>query len=338
MRIYLCFQSLPTTNAIIARFLAGISATTVGIGVRLNSNGSVDFLRNDTGATLFSSASGVIVADSATFYRFECKVILNVSAQITDVECCIDGASIGTTSGLTLATSSGLMQAGWCGAPGASKQCWIDDIAINDSTGAANNSWCGSGKIILMKPASDSQIGSWTGGAGGVTNLFDAVNNTPPIGTATETNLTQIESVDASGDNATDEYRGNCGSYATAGVGATDVVNAIVPYICHGEDVATGSKSGSFGLQANPVTTYEAFSFGNDAGALGTYATNWVLLTGTTVQAPSVTVGSNLIVAVRKTDTGTRVASVCLLAAYVDFTPTSTSLLIPTTVPTRMKM
>jgi hypothetical protein len=34
-------------------------------------------------------------------------------------------------------------------------QIWIDDIALNDTAGAADNSWCGDGKIIKLTPDDD---------------------------------------------------------------------------------------------------------------------------------------------------------------------------------------
>lgn len=75
--------------------------------------------------------------------------------------------------------------------------CYVDDIAINDTSGTDENSWPNlNGKVVLALPVADKVRGGtapWTGGVGGTTNLFDAINNTPPIGTATETDLTQVE-------------------------------------------------------------------------------------------------------------------------------------------------
>jgi len=313
LRGYFQIPAAPTTTTIILCFGGSFL---VDLNARLNTSGQVEFLANNT---LTGSASSNICGDGL-WHRLEISGDVNASNQWTRGELLVDGVSLGVWTG---AVSRGIIPFwGWCDvAPGANKVIYVDDVVVQDSTGAANNSWPGDSNVILMKPSSDSQVGSWTGGAGGVTNLFDAVNNTPPIGTASETDLTQIESADSSGDNATDEYRGNCGSYTAAGIGASDTINAITPVISQGEDVATGTKTGSFGLQANPAQAYDAFTFGQDAGALGTWGTNWQQINGTVANAPSVTKGSNLILAVRKTDTGTRVGSVCFLGAYVDYTP-----------------
>jgi len=198
----------------------------------------------------------------------------------------------------------------------------FDDWATNDNNGADQNSWPGAGSVVLCKPISDSQDGSWTGGAGGTgIDLSLAVSSTPPVGTAAETNTTQIESVDSSGDNATDEYRANLTTYTDAGIGASDTINVLHPLINHGEDVSTGTKTGSFGLQSNPSQTYATFTFGDDVGGLGTFPTNWRTKLSSPVYSPSVTKGSSPVLAVRKTDTGTRVASVDFMGLNVEYVP-----------------
>jgi hypothetical protein len=146
---------------------------------------------------------------------------------------------------------------------------YFDDFAFNNDQGATQNSWPGEGKIVLLIPTSDAQVGSWTGGVGGITNLFDAVNNLPPIGTSAETNLTQIESADTTGDNATDEYRGNMTTYSSAGITADDSITLCQAFLSHGEDVAAGTKTGSFLVLSNPAqVTADTFTFGDDLGAL----------------------------------------------------------------------
>lgn len=314
-RCYLCFGSLPASTVAVLRFGNGSD-----FSARVTSAGKVQLFNDALGTQIGSDAAVTISADSTTWYRFEMSIVEGGLSTFTNVELRLDGATVASSSGLGL-TPNGSFTAGWIDTPGDAKTLYLDDMALNDSTGGSNNSWCGDGKIVLMKPVSDSQRGSWTGGAGGTTNLWDAVNNTPPVGTATETDSTQIESADSSGDNATDEYRGDCGSYTTAGIGASDTINAIRTLCNHGEDVSTGTKTGSFGCQANPAETYGTFTFGADAGALATYPTTWTWTKNTIIQAPSVTLGTSLIIAARKTDTGTRVASIDFLGAYVDYTP-----------------
>lgn len=239
-------------------------------------------------------------------------------------ECWVDGAHIDLVTATIASAAHDAIRVGYSASQAvANKIVYIDDVILSIDDGNFDVlSNLMSRNVILLRPVSDAQVGSWTGGAGGLTNLFDAVDNTPPAGTATETNTTQIESIDSSGDNATDEYRANLTSWATAGVGPNDAIICIIPLINHGEDVATGTKTGSFGLQANPVTTYQSFTFGADVGALATYPTNWTWSTGgpsnTPINYPSINKSQTTVIAVRKTDTGTRVASVDFMGVMVE--------------------
>lgn len=198
---------------------------------------------------------------------------------------------------------------------------YYDDLILDDAT------WVGSSsRVALLRPISDNQRGSWTGGAGGTTNLWEAINNTPSIGTATETDSTQIESADSSGDNATDEYRINLTTYFDAGIRRASWIKNAMLFVISGEDVATGTKNITAGMQANPAGSLPTgwdVSQGT-SGALGTYPAGW-WWNGIvqTADFSGVTVTSSPVVNLRKTDTGTRVASVSFVGLYVEYTPTS---------------
>lgn len=175
---------------------------------------------------------------------------------------------------------------------------------------------CRSHRVVTMHPTSDAQRGSWVAGAGGTTNLWNAVNNAPPLGTASETDLTQIENNDTSPDNSTDEYRPDCGSLVGIGFDtAVDRATIVQLWICHGEDVNAGTKTGSFAMFAGPPSApsgYSTFTFGNDIGALGTYPTNWIWAGRTdTNESASDWSATAFQAALRKTDTGNRVGSIC---------------------------
>jgi hypothetical protein len=311
IRVYVYATAAPGgTRPIISADFLGAST----MGVQFRTDGGLQLL--SAGAAQGSPTASI--ADSK-WHKVE-LFCAYASTFWTDSELRVDDATIATWTG-TVGATTGTLELGWDAVSlTANDIIYMDDLAVNDTSGTVNNSWCGDGIVDLMKPTSDSQRGSWTGGVGGTTNLFNAVDNTPPAGTATETDSTQIESVDSTGDNATDEYRGDCGSYITNIGPSSFRVNALQVWCNHGEDVSTNTKTGSFGLQANPAVAYTTFTFGNDGGALGTYPTAWIWSKTSIQQAPAITPGSSLILAVRKTDSGTRVASVDFLGAYVDFT------------------
>lgn len=256
-----------------------------------------------------------------TWYTLELSCLINSGAADDSIEGRLDGVSIASIGSISLGTTAPVRcEMGWIATPGAgSKLCFVDDFILNDDQGTANNTWPGTTeKIVYLKPISDNQVGSWTGGAGGTTNLFDAVDNIPPTGTATETDLTQIENnLNGGGTN----YIANLQSYTTGGLPAGATITAVQAFCCHGEDTASGVKTGQFKVASNPAGAFVAFTFGGTGGALGTFPSNWYGAPwGTAVDNPSVTVGTSPTIELDKTDTGTTVASVCALGLYVGYT------------------
>lgn len=317
-RYYVRFTSFPTTT--VAFMMFGTPAVSQGVSLKITPSGTVIFFDEISDVDIDSASSFNL--STGTWYRMEVSLTFNGSTQLTGASYRINGQDEGsgsvTPTSIIYAFSAGWMTGGLTG--NANLVMHVDDFAVNDSTGSANNSWPGAGGVVRMLPTADSQRGSWTGGSGGTTNLFDALDNVPPAGTASESNTTQIESTDDSGDNATDEYRASMGSYTTAGVPADATIDGIIQLIAHGEDASAGTKTGSFGLQANPAETYQTFTYGDDAGALGTYPTNWGGLGIMIEPAVQPTLGSALIMAVRTTNSSSsRVRSVCALWAYVGY-------------------
>lgn len=298
LRFYLRVTTLPAT----ARRV--ISSNNANLSILLNPSGTLT-LRADFGSVDIGTST-VALTDTARWYNIEAGVVAGNGTLRIDGETQVSAATSLTAIGVRFGADDTVA---------ATYTAYVDDAVLD------NAAWPGDSKIILLKPISDAQIGSWTGGAGGVSNLFNAVDNTPPTGTATETDATQIESIDGSGDNATDEYRVNLQSYATGGISASATVRAIESLIWHGEDVSTGTKTGSLAIISNPnVGTYDAFTFGADGGALGTFPATWVAQKNATVtDSPTVTISSSPQIAVRKTDAGTRVASVCFIGLKVEY-------------------
>lgn len=296
IRFYVRITSLPGT----ARKLLSCGAS--GASLRLNTDGTLTVL--GSGSVLGSSTTAL--SDTARWYRiefgsFSSTVVLRIDG--------IEEVNVGSAESVGARLGADDTVA-------STYTAYVDDLVVDDAA------WPAHSFVRMLLPTGDTQVGSWTGGVGGTTNLFDAVNNAPPIGTATETDLTQIESIDGSGDNATDEYRATIATYASAGIVGGDTVLAVAPLIWHGEDVSTGTKTGSVAMVANPnPASYQAFTFGGDIGALGTFPSNWQGTGPALVDSPSVTLSTNPQIAVRKTDAGTRVASICFIGLKVEYRP-----------------
>jgi len=270
------------------------------------------------------------------------------------LECWVDGSLIGTTAAIAtgqwhwigvrdktsasdlewmqvngvgqgfLATktiSTNIAYAGFAASEASTADIFIDDLIVDDANFLAPS------KVALLLPISDNARATlWTGGTGGTTNLYDAVNNTPPIGSATESNTTQIEHA-GSAAGSTDAYDANMTTYTTAGVGASDTLLALQGIVAWGEDISTGTKLLSYGGISNPAWTGESsidVSTGHGSGAVGTYATGadyWNERRSAIAASPSVTLGTSPVMRVLRPETASRVASVCFMGMYVAWTP-----------------
>lgn len=316
-RAYLRFTDLPASTVIVMRF--GTGTATFYYSARLTSLGKLQ-LFEDTGGTQVGSDSAATIV-TGQWYRIEMfhSSYLNTP---DSVELRLDGVTVASQTAEVQSTAPVAFQVGWIDAPGANKTLDIDDMCMNDDSGADQNTWPGDGNVVLLLPTSDNaRAALWTGGAGGTTNLFDAVDNTPPVGTATETNTTQIEHAGGAA-GSTDAYDANMTTYTAAGVGATDTITLVQLIAVHGEDIATGTKLLAFSIVSNPaVASSGNVTAGNDAGALGTYPTNWTIHRGTVSYAPTVTKGTAPVMRALRPETATRVASVCFMGILVEYVP-----------------
>lgn len=316
-RVYLRFDAIPSETVTIA--WASWFNATLDPKVRVTSAGLFQAWLNN--AQVGSSSTFSLKVN--TWHRVEMYV--KVGAGATDeVAMRVDGEQLYSATGLNLSDS---VPGSWhAGCPedtvSATFNVWLDDAGKNDTTGADQNSWLGEGKIVLLLPISDNARATlWTGGTGGTTNLFDAVNNTPPIGTATETNLTQIEHAGGAA-GSTDAYDANMTTYASAGIGPSDTINVIGMLAADGEDSGTGSKLLAYSVVSNPaIASPGNVTAGDDAGALGTYATGWATryMRGTTYNS-TVTVETSPVMRALRPETASRVASVCFMGMCVDYT------------------
>lgn len=96
-------------------------------------------------------------------------------------------------------------------------------------------------------------------------------------------------------------------------------LSVITPALCHGEEVSTGTKTGTFALTKNPVIAAATFTYGNDIGAAGAYPTNWRWRTiGPAYDVNFSSAGPGPWLEFKKTDTGSRYVLVCFAGVYVE--------------------
>lgn len=337
-RAYMQFTDLPTTGGQILNFKVASAI----VSCRLSSGGKFQ-LWNETGtpAQIGSNSAATVTAADGIWYRVELSVTIGTGS-VDACELQVDGVSVASGSSLSLTdTVIQSMQVGWCVAGmGTSKVCYADDVAVNNSTGASQNTWPGPGKVVLLLPTSDNSAGSWRAGsaANAAANgaLFEAINNTPPVGTATPLAVTAgISNAISGATNPNGDF--NMATYASQGIGASDVINAVTLIVVHGEDVSTGAKTGTFTIVSNPTQSgtdtigdNNSGQFGPSAGgAVATYASGWIGERGSPQYPSSVTVGTSPVARITKVDTGTRAADCCFMGLYVDYTPAVAASLLP---------
>lgn len=299
--------SLPS----VARRMFGVASDSSE--VRLNSDGSLSFY---SGGSLQGSSAAL---STNTWYWIGVR-----TASGTSIACLqVDGVTA-VTGTITSGTHGSAL--GFSGTEASAVDVYFDDL-IADNAGFLQPS-----KVDTALPISDETITNVTAGAGGTSNLWDAVNNTPPAGvaSASETNTTNIR-FPAS---ATCDYVVNCETYTTLGVGASDTIIAVQAIIRHGEDIATGTKTANATGTQNPsISGMTGFTFGNDGGAHGAETGVWVtLLSPIDTSGAGITKGDSPKIQITRISQA-RVGCVDFMGMLVAWTPAVVAPRVPRSTP-----
>jgi hypothetical protein len=288
------YASLPSVGRPIA---GSIAASTVNL--RLTTGGALDVYINTT----LMGTSATLSAD--TWYWVGLRSLTGTSVvwlQIDGIDSVSGTGTVGTFSTL-----------GVSGSGASAMDVFYDDIIVDGAGFLAPS------KVDTALPISDNTRTGTTAGAGGTTNLWEAINNTPPAGvaSASETDTTNIEYPAST----TCDYLANLETYTTLGIAASDTVLAVQSIVRHGEDIATGSKNlQNVGALTNPTVSGASVVAGSDGGAHGAEVGLWVTTFGTLTTAPSVTLGTSPTIRTSRTSE-TRVACIDFMGMLVAWTP-----------------
>lgn len=320
LRFWLRVDALPSANTAIMLESGG----TAIVRLTLNTTGTLTVTPN--GGTTTATSTSALTAD-ATYHRIELDAGWNAGA---GVRVYVDGVEWASVSTGTVTTGTAL-DVGVI--TSATTDLYFDDIvAFSDDLGGVTwPDW----KVVLLKPTADSNRGNWTGGAAGTTNLWDALNNAPPVGltAGSDTDTSQIQNAVSATYPATAAQLGQftCQSYLAGGIGSSDTIRAVQAVCNHGEGIATGTKPGGVFIVSNPAqgTLGDWFDYGDDAGACGTWpfttagtpTRGWFTAAATPVANPSVTLGTQPVVGVQKDVASTREGHVAFAGIYVVYSP-----------------
>ena len=95
----------------------------------------------------------------------------------------IDGTEVGTWSGDTKPSTDAYLASisfGQLGAQGANNNSYYDDIAVNSVGGTVDNSWCGDGKVVAIRPSGNGSVSQLTGSDGNTTDNYLLVDEVTP--------------------------------------------------------------------------------------------------------------------------------------------------------------
>jgi hypothetical protein len=267
--------------------------------------------------------------NDGAWHRIEVYTFFSATQASRAWELRVDGTTISSgTAQIDDAAAPTNLYVGWTDLQSA--DIYFDDLALNDDQGAApHNTWPGDGYVICLLPTSDNTRGLWTGGAGGTTNLFDALNNTPPVGAvAPGTNTSQISANAVATTGVFDTQ-----SYLAAGATAGHTAICCAVVACTGEQVATGTKSGSANIDTavnnSPTATTGSLAYGLDIGAEGAWPTLWRWWASpftAYASQPTLSSGARLNIV---TTTVSRVADCCFLGLLVEMQPAAVTAVIP---------
>lgn len=329
-RVYVRTGSTPSAASVIMA-LTQFGGLQVDPTVRIKTDGTIELLVN---SAVSGSASASAINDS-TWHRVELMGALTTT-NWSSAELRLDGATVATWSGSV--ANSGAFGLSIEIEPGSSVTMNADDIALNSNAGGSQNTWPGSGKVVLLKPISDNARGTgWVNDANAASGFFDATDNTPPNGIADTTSSTGLHQIRNGTSNANSSVDLNLTSYTTAGIVAADTINVLDPIANTAAPVSTSAKQGTLGVASNPAIanislaaspgTSGAFWGGT---AAGTYGSGWGKWShGTITYAPSVTLGTSPVIRVTQVTSSTRIAMVDFLGMYVDYTPAVVTTFVP---------
>jgi hypothetical protein len=142
--------------------------------IRLNGTTRRVEIYSGTGTLL---TTGAIALSLDTWYLFEFRIKIDDSTGAIELK--IDGVSDATYAGDTKPGSDTNVNALQWRATQTGQIVYVDDLALNDTNGASDNSWCGDGKIVAVWPDGNGDASQLTGSDGNSTDNYLLVDDVP---------------------------------------------------------------------------------------------------------------------------------------------------------------
>ncbi len=174
VRVYVKFFSLPGSGTHEILTVADMGGAVARAQVRYNgATGNLEIV--NVGNTVI----GTVAVTTGAYYRLEVDVAGGSGTGI--IKAYLDGSQFATSTTETLGTFDGIYLGSAFNATTIS--FYMDDIAINDTSGSAQTGLPGDGKVITLKPSAAGDVNTFatqTGGTAGAGNNFTRVDEITP--------------------------------------------------------------------------------------------------------------------------------------------------------------
>lgn len=324
VRFYLRIDTLPSAVALLTTLqTSGVVSDATSAGLWLNSNGT--FRISPDNAATTATSTNALTADGL-WHRIDLDVGWNAGAGIRVFVDGVVWASMSTGTAAAHAFQMFFGGTAWLG------ELYIDDIVCYDSALDINNLTDYSLNVLV--PTADKVRGNWVDANGtGTANIFQGLNNIPPVGAAATTLGTRIMNTNSA---ANADYSAECQSYDTV-VPAGGTILAVQAVCNDAQGVTTGSpKAGGVGFDPNPpagggvVASLQNFDYGLPNGSAGsssplamnTFQAGWGTHTSPVMENPTIaSLAVKPVVYLRKITSTTREVDVDFAGIYVMWKP-----------------
>ncbi len=317
-RAYFYVVTLPTATNRFIRIQDSSNNSRIGLGISSAGQlilGDEDSASIATGPTLSANA----------WYMIEIKIDLTGAGGTHIIQAKVNGGQLFGATNRNISTGVTAIRFGGNLASTPESQTqgdwYFDDMAINDNAGSFQNTWCGPGKVVYLRPNAAGDANSFAtqiGGTAGSANNYTRVNEvTPDDATSYNASLVlnqeDLFNCDASGINAADKVNVVAIGARFADLVAADATSGLKFEVMKASggtksqsantvpNTTTWSSNASAVPRASPLTLYQ-----DPDSAAWTKATLDSMQIGYTLDAVSV-----------------RAVGVSNIWAIVDYTPAS---------------
>lgn len=177
-RFYLYVVTLPSAT----RVIGGARITgSLKISIRLTSAGALQLYNSEDSAQVGSDSSAI---STATWYRVELNydstTLASTSCEARLYAASDESSLLWNPSGTIDLAATPTAFGCYTDVADANLDYIVDDLAINDTTTSFENTWCGEGEVICLRPNGAGDNTAWTRGGTDTGANWSQVNEAPP--------------------------------------------------------------------------------------------------------------------------------------------------------------